>query len=149
MVRNGKYPPDRFSDESRFSDELVDAAVELFEKWNPDPKPTWLAYIPSTTHESLVPDFAQRLAARLSLPIYKVLTKKPGSSEQKSMNNSAHQVRNVADFLEVAGEVPSGPVLLVDDIVDSGWTFTVAAWKLRDAGSGPVWPLALARRSSR
>ena len=37
-----------------------------------------------------------------------------------------------------------GPVLLVDDILDSRWTFTVVAALLRLAGSGPVFPLALA-----
>jgi ATP-dependent DNA helicase RecQ len=35
-------------------------------------------------------------------------------------------------------------VLLLDDIVDSRWTFTVVAALLRQAGSGPVFPLALA-----
>jgi ATP-dependent DNA helicase RecQ len=35
-------------------------------------------------------------------------------------------------------------VLLVDDVVDSGWTLTVLAALLRQAGSGPVLPLALA-----
>jgi ATP-dependent DNA helicase RecQ len=38
----------------------------------------------------------------------------------------------------------SGCVLLVDDIVDSGWTFAVVSALLREAGSGPVFPLALA-----
>ena len=37
-----------------------------------------------------------------------------------------------------------GPVLLVDDVVDSGWTFTILAMLLRQAGSGPVYPVALA-----
>jgi len=61
------------------------------------------------------------------------------------MQNSTFQARNVDGSL-VVGEVavPTGPVLLVDDIVDSRWTLTVAAWLLREAGSGPVWPLALA-----
>lgn len=36
-------------------------------------------------------------------------------------------------------------VLLVDDMVDSRWTMTVAAWLLRTHGSGEVWPLALAQ----
>ena len=36
------------------------------------------------------------------------------------------------------------PVLLVDDIVDSRWTLTVIAALILEAGSGPVWPLALA-----
>ncbi len=43
--------------------------------------------------------------------------------------------------------LPGGPVLLVDDMVDSRWTLTVAAWLLRSKGSGEVWPLALALTS--
>ena len=38
----------------------------------------------------------------------------------------------------------SGPVLLVDDIIDSGWTMTVIAALLRQAGSDEVYPVALA-----
>ena len=34
-------------------------------------------------------------------------------------------------------------VLLVDALVDSRWTFTIAAWLLRSHGSGEPWPLAL------
>ena len=61
------------------------------------------------------------------------------------MANSTQQARNVDGSLEVAiHEIPNGPVLLVDDIVNSRWTFTVAAWLLRSHGSGEVWPLALA-----
>jgi ATP-dependent DNA helicase RecQ len=37
-----------------------------------------------------------------------------------------------------------GPVLLVDDVVDSGWTMTVAARLLRQAGAAAVLPFALA-----
>ena len=44
----------------------------------------------------------------------------------------------------VRGALPTGPVLLVDDMVDSRWTLTVAAWLLRSHGSGEVFPLALA-----
>ena len=40
------------------------------------------------------------------------------------------------------GAVP-GPVLLVDDVVDSRWTLTVVTAALVDAGSGPVFPFAL------
>ena len=36
------------------------------------------------------------------------------------------------------------PVLLVDDVVDSGWTLTEATRVLREAGAGPVLPLVLA-----
>ena len=41
--------------------------------------------------------------------------------------------------------IPAGPVLLVDDMVDSRWTLTVSAWQLRKNGSGAVWPMALSQ----
>jgi ATP-dependent DNA helicase RecQ len=39
-------------------------------------------------------------------------------------------------------------VLLIDDIVDSGWTATVVGVALRTAGAGPVYPFALAKAVS-
>ncbi len=60
------------------------------------------------------------------------------------MANSTQQARNLDGSLDIRQAVPQGPVLLVDDMVDSRWTLTVAAWLLRQHGSGPVWPLALA-----
>ena len=60
------------------------------------------------------------------------------------MANSTQQARNVDGSIEVSPEeVLDGSVLLVDDMVDSRWTLTVAAWLLRSGGSGVVWPLAL------
>lgn len=62
------------------------------------------------------------------------------------MANSAQQARNLDDSLRVIKmPLPDGPVLLVDDMVDSRWTLTVAAWLLRKHGSGEVWPIALAQ----
>jgi ATP-dependent DNA helicase RecQ len=45
--------------------------------------------------------------------------------------------------------LPPAPVLLVDDVVDSGWTLTLATTLLRLHGSGPVYPFALAKASPR
>ena len=59
------------------------------------------------------------------------------------MVNSAQQALNLDDSMQIDGAVPVGPVLLVDDIVRSRWTMTVAAWLLRKSGSAEVWPLAL------
>lgn len=42
--------------------------------------------------------------------------------------------------------LPSGPVLLVDDFYRTGWTMTVAASLLRDAGVRAVLPLAVHQR---
>ena len=143
LVREGKYS------KNHFDDELVDAVVKMFREWCPEPDPVWVTCIPSARAIALVADFAERVAQRLGLPFSQVLTKKSSFPEQKDMNNSAHKVRNVARSIELVGLVDPAPVLLIDDIVDSGWTFTVAAWRLLDAGSGPVWPLAIASKGSR
>jgi ATP-dependent DNA helicase RecQ len=94
-------------------------------------------------------DFAQRLADRHGLPFVPALTCTKEVPEQKMMANSSMQARNVHSMLAVTKEVRSGPVLLVDDIIDSGWTMTVAGWLLRKNGSGPVYPFALARATVR
>ena len=131
--------------DGRFSIELVGACAALLSEWRPDPPPTWVAAVPSLRHPHLVPDFARRLADALDLPFSDVLKKTSSRPEQKTMENSDRQARNVLGSLGVAKEsILAGPVLLVDDVVDSRWTFTVAAWELRRRGCGPVWPLALA-----
>ena len=136
--------------DGRFSNELVSACVALLREWCPDPSPTWVAAIPSTRHPHLVPDFAHRLADALDLPFSNVLEKKGARPEQKAMENSDRQARNVLGSLSVADDaILPGPVLLVDDVVDSRWTFTVAAWELRRRGCDPVWPLALANAGGR
>jgi ATP-dependent DNA helicase RecQ len=143
LVRRGKYR------DGRFDDRLVAACAELIEAWGPEPAPRWVTCIPSRRHPDLVPDFANRLAHALALPFAAVLTKTDDRPEQKAMANSAQQARNVDGSIEVADpELPDGPVLLVDDMVDSRWTLTVAAWLLRSHGCEAVWPLVLAQAGS-
>ena len=64
------------------------------------------------------------------------------------MENSYQQARNVLEAFEVA-DVRPGPVLLVDDVVDSRWTLTVIGNKLSTAGAGPVYAVALADASTK
>jgi ATP-dependent DNA helicase RecQ len=114
-------------------------------EWDPIPSPEWVTCIPSRRHQNLVPDFARRLATALHLSFHAVLEKTCDRPEQKTMANSTQQARNVDGSLAVGtGALPHGPVLLVDDMVDSRWTLTVAAWLLRSHGTGEVFPLALA-----
>jgi ATP-dependent DNA helicase RecQ len=131
-VRADKY------DNGRFSDELVDAIVRMVRTWGPDPAPEWVTSVPS----NLVEDFAQRVATGLGLPyvesLHRVATRRP----QKTMQNSNQQARNVLGAFEVQA-IRTEPVLLIDDMVDSRWTMTVAGALLRAAGSGPVYPVAL------
>ena len=69
--------------------------------------------------------------------------------EQKAMQNSTMQARNVLVSLSIEGSVPTEPVLLVDDIIDSGWTLTMAGYLLRSRGGGEVYPFTLAQASGR
>ncbi|HTE89274.1 MAG TPA: helicase-related protein [Terriglobales bacterium] len=138
MVRLGKYR------DSHFSDDLVTACAALVREWAPKPAPQWVTSIPSLRHPDLVPGFARRLAAALNLPFHVVLEKSDLRPQQKEMANSAQQARNVDGSLRIHGNVSTGPMLLVDDMVDSKWTLTVAAFLLTSNGSGPVHPLALA-----
>ncbi len=128
-----------------FRDELVDAMAEMIQqRWRPQPAPTWVTCVPSRNHPTLVPDFARRLAARLRLPFIPAVVKQCDNQLQKLQQNRYHQCRNLDGVFAVAASMPSGPVLLVDGMVDSAWTLTVVAALLRQAGSGPVWPTALA-----
>jgi ATP-dependent DNA helicase RecQ len=132
----------------RFRDELVEAVVEMIlKRWRPEPSPAWVACAPSLKHPALVPDFAKRLAARLRLPFLDVVSKIKDNQPQKLQYNSDHQCRNLDGAFELKKGIPNTPVLLVDDMVDSRWTMTVIAALLRQAGSGPVLPVALASTS--
>lgn len=140
LVRRGKYH------DGQFSDDLIAACVKMFREWSPQPAPAWVTCIPSLRHPDLMPNFAQRLAAALNLPFHPVIAKTDDRPEQKMMANSTQQARNIDGSLALTGQpVPRGPVLLVDDMVDSRWTLTVAAWLLRTGGSGEVWPMALSQ----
>lgn len=131
-----------------FGDELVEAMVEMIQqRWQPDPAPTWVCCVPSLRHPEMVPDFARRLAARLTLPFVEAVAKVRDNQPQKGQQNRFHQCRNLDGVFTINQPVPPGPVLLIDDIVDSGWTLTVLAALLQQAGSGAVFPVALASTS--
>lgn len=128
-----------------FRDDLVGACVEMIrERWRPDPFPHAVTCIPSHRHPDLVPDFAARLAERLGLPIWPVIAKIGENAPQKNQQNRFHQCHNLDGAFEITGDLDGEALLLVDDVYDSGWTLTVCARLLREHGSGPVFPLALA-----
>lgn len=134
---------------NHFRDDLVTAVTQMIrERWQPEPAPTWVTCVPSRNHPELVPDFARRLAASLNLPFVEAVTKERDNRPQKLQQNRYHQCRNLDGVFAITPEIPNGPVLLVDDMVDSAWTMTVIAALLRRAGSGPVWPVALASTST-
>ena len=142
LVESGK-------DAGRFPDELVQACVDMLERWNPQPAPRWVTCIPSLRSPTLVPEFAGRLARALGIRFLPAIVKANETARQRNMMNSYRQANNLDGAFEVDGsQFLGGPVLLIDDVIDSGWSLTVAGTLLRAAGSGPVFPLALASASA-
>ena len=99
--------------------------------------------VDSHRHPALVADFAQQLADRLGLPCLDIVAKVRKNKQQKFMQNTSFRCANLDGVFEIQGDVQEGPVLLIDDAVDSKWTLTVIAALLLKAGSGPVHPFAI------
>jgi ATP-dependent DNA helicase RecQ len=138
-VKCGKY------ETHVYDDELVEACAQMIAEWSPRPRPAWLTCIPSTRHPELVPSFARRLAARLQIPFQPAVVKVEEHEPQKLMENSAQQARNLDGVFAIdIGQMRKQAVLLVDDIVDSRWTLTVAGALLRRSGCPAVFPVTLA-----
>lgn len=131
-----------------FNDDLVQALVDMIvERWQPDHFPEWVCCVSSRRHPNLVPDFAHRVAEKLAIPFINVVKKIKDNQPQKQQQNRFHQCRNLDGVFTIEKPVPNGPVLLIDDILDSGWTLAVVAALLQQAGSGVVYPVALASSS--
>lgn len=144
LVREGKYQ------NGYFSHDLVEASAHLIKNlWRPDPYPKWVVPIPSNRHPTLVSEFARALAQTLRLQFHDILSRTSNPPEQKNMENSLHQSKNVLSSLNIKGKIAPYPILLVDDIVDSGWTLTIAGYLLQKNGSGVVFPFTLAKATGR
>lgn len=137
-IERGKYA------DRRFRDDIVDALAALLDSWSPPTPIQWVTAVPSSRSGDLVPDAARRLAERLGVSYRPAIERIAERPPQEAQANSAHQRSNVEDAFAVSGEVSTGAVLVVDDLIDSGWTLTEVGRVLRRAGSGPVVPLALA-----
>jgi ATP-dependent DNA helicase RecQ len=139
-VAKGKY------EVGEFSDDLVQASARLIRQKGLCPD--WVCWIPSLKRPRLVASFAERLAKALGVPAVEAVRKTRENLEQKEMQNSTAQYRNVSDAFAVQ-HVRPGKCLLVDDVVDSGWTMTAVGIALRKAGCSEVIPFALAVATTR
>lgn len=140
-VQKGKYL------DGYFSDELVDASVKILSEFIKNNNIEWITPVTSKRHPQLVPDFAKRLADKLGIGYFEGI-KKFNAEEQKKFENSDGQYRNANDSFEII-QIKKENILLVDDMVDSRWTFTVCAMKMREMGSGDIYPFALANTAGR
>lgn len=127
-----------------FAPGLAGAAAKLItRRWHPDPFPAWVTYVPSHRHPELVANFAQQLADKLGIPCADVVKKVRTNSQQKFMENTQFRCNNLDGVFKIDALCSDQPVLLIDDAVDSRWTFTVIGALLRRAGAGPVYPFAI------
>jgi ATP-dependent DNA helicase RecQ len=122
---------------------LVRAVVEVLGDWQPSVD--GIVFVESLSRPTLTRDFADGLSRYLRVPVVgrfalRDLDVQPGQGAA----NSAQRVAAVSRRFALEGEIPAGSVLLLDDLVATGWTMTLAARAIRGAGATGVLPLALA-----
>ena len=130
-------------------DELFEAVTRVLREWDWAQRPVAVVSVPSRSRPQLVGTLRSRLAQAGRLRDLGELEPRHGGPSGGAGGNSAIRLAGVwgrfavpaATAAELAGL--DGPVLLVDDLVDSRWTLTVAARELRLAGADAVLPLAL------
>jgi ATP-dependent DNA helicase RecQ len=133
-------------------DDLVAGVVEVLKAWAHGDerwphRPAGVVAVASRRHATLVASLAERIALVGRLPLLGTLDVAPvpdarGNSAQRV--RALHEAFTVGPGLGAALAAIDGPVLLVDDLVDSGWTMALAGRALRRAGAPDVLPLALA-----
>ncbi|NYG01097.1 ATP-dependent DNA helicase RecQ [Pseudonocardia antarctica] len=126
--------------------DVLDALVRVLAGWGWEQRPVGVVGMGSRTRPHQLDHLARRIAEIGRLPLLGTLS--PAGERPAATENSAQRLAAVWEGLDSA-TVPDlsgvdGPVLLVDDVVDSGWTMTVAARALRRAGAPEVLPLVLA-----
>ena len=155
LVRDLLAADDAQIDEPRL-DEVMVGVVAALKRWRWERRPTSVTWIPSRHHDALLAELAARIGRIGKLEVVPLLVRVDERRAQDEVANSAHKLANVwgalavdgvdADGVLPRGTLPDGPVLVLDDVYDSGWTMTVAAALLRDAGADAVLPFPLARR---
>jgi ATP-dependent DNA helicase RecQ len=136
-------------------DDVAAAVVEVLKAWahGDDPwprRPAGVVAIGSRRHPRLVGSLAERIATIGRLPLLGQVTPTGAAGPDGPRGNSAQRVRALHDAFAVPDELAvalaglTGPVLLVDDLVDSGWTLALVTRLLRRNGAPDVLPLALA-----
>jgi ATP-dependent DNA helicase RecQ len=131
---------------------LIDGVVQVLAAWDWEQRPASVVTMPSRTRPELVTSLGERVAAIGRLRYLGALGYATLEGPGPRRHNSAQRLASLWQALVVPGSLAEavaaaaadGPVLLIDDQVDTGWTMTVAAMRLRDAGASAVLPLALA-----
>ena len=128
---------------------LVRAVVEVLGDWGPGVD--GIVVVESATRPTLTADLADGLSRYLKVPVLgRFAIVDPGVAPGQGAMNSAQRVAAVGRrySLEADADAVQGRrVLLVDDLVVTGWTATLAARAVRRAGATEVLPLTLGLQS--
>ena len=110
---------------------------------------THIAFVPSLNN-NLMEIFANKLGYKLGLKVLNIF-KKNSNILQKTMYNNEYQKKNAEDNYSIKNDVVLNgiSIIIIDDIVDSGYTLSCLGNKLMKAGAKNVVPFALADSSTR
>jgi ATP-dependent DNA helicase RecQ len=129
-------------------DDVFGAVVEVLRSWGWERRPTAVAAVPSRTRPRLVCSLAERVATVGRLGWLGAVERTRWPERPVPRTNSAQRVKTLHGAFGLTpsqkAEAAGAAVLLVDDLVDSGWTMALVARELRRAGAERVLPLALA-----
>ncbi|MEU2871711.1 RecQ family ATP-dependent DNA helicase [Streptomyces olivoreticuli] len=144
-------------------DDVADAVVTVLADWARGPggwapgapdataRPVGVVTLASRTRPKLIQSLGERIAAIGRMPLLGTVEYRDTEADTRlPRSNSAQRLRaldgalTVPPGLATALASAGGPVLLVDDLSDTGWTLAVAARLLRRAGAKDVLPLVLA-----
>ncbi|MFI0263515.1 RecQ family ATP-dependent DNA helicase [Streptomyces sp. NPDC017056] len=151
------------SSDGPIPDDVASAVVTVLADWAKGPggwasgapdapaRPVGVVTLDSRTRPQLVRSLGERIAAVGRMPFLGTVTYGEHAEEARvPRSNSAQRLRALHGSLSVPPELAQalaaagGPVLLVDDYADTGWTLAVAARLVRKAGATGVFPLVLA-----
>ncbi|MDT0266190.1 RecQ family ATP-dependent DNA helicase [Streptomyces sp. DSM 44915] len=149
--------------DSTLPEDALDAVVTVLADWargpggwaskaaDAMPRPVGVVFVASRSRPRLVESLAEGIAQVGRMPLLGAV--RPATFDRPpGPSNSARRVHALHDSLELGPELTEavkthpGPLLLVDDFTDSGWTLALGARLLRAAGAEQVLPLVLAVR---
>jgi ATP-dependent DNA helicase RecQ len=133
------------------ADQVLDGIVAVLAAWGWDERPTAVVTLPSRSRPALIASLGERVARLGRLAYLGQLSYATPDGPGPRRHNSAQRLAALWSALTIPDTVREaldagqpGPVLLIDDRIETGWTMTVAARLLREAGAPAVLPLALA-----
>lgn len=144
------------AEDAPLPEEVLQGAVAVLAAWGWQARPIAVVAMPSRGRPQLVDSFARGIARLGRLPFLGALETVGGGPTAGPGGNSAYRLASVhgrfavpeamEHMLRTAPEAGQhGPVLLVDDLVDSRWSLAEAARVLRGAGAQGVLPFVLAQ----